>query len=75
MSMIAALPNERDLVNGDQAKVAIADLDGQPHVFVNVTAEVPDRHLLDAWILPADPTLLRGIARDLSAAADRLGTL
>jgi len=66
------LPNERDLVDGDFACVAAGDLDGVSHAFILVTADVPNRHLLDGWILPADAALLRGIARDLAAAADAL---
>jgi len=68
-----ALPNERELVDGDFACVAVGDLDGVSHAFILVTADVPNKHLLDGWILPADPVLLRGISRDLAAAAEALG--
>lgn len=72
---IDALPNEHDLVEGDHAMVGVADLNGQAHLFVSVTAKVPDAHLLDGWILPASSDLLRGIARDLAAGADALDEL
>lgn len=72
---VEALPNERDLVDGDHAMVGLADIKGQPHLFVSVTAKVPDAHLLDGWILPASSQLLRGIARDLAAGADALDEL
>lgn len=73
MPTTTALPNERDLVDGQFAAVGLADIDGRPHAFVYVVADgVPDRHLVDSWILPADATLLRGLAGDLAAAADAL---
>lgn len=64
--------NERDLIDGEFASVGVADLDGVPQAFVSVTADVPNDHLLDGWILPADAALLRGISWDLAAAADVL---
>lgn len=72
---VEALPNEHDLIDGDHAMVSVADINGQPHLFVSVTAKVPDAHLLDGWILPASSQLLRGIARDLVAGADALDEL
>ncbi len=72
---VEALPNDHDLVDGDHAMVGVADINGQPHLFVSVTAKVPDAHLLDGWILPASSGLLRGIARDLVAGADALDEL
>ena len=72
---VETLPNEHDLIDGDHAMVGVADIKGQPHVFVSVTAKVPDAHLLDGWILPASSELLRGIARDLVAGADALDEL
>lgn len=72
---VETLPNEHDLVEGDHAMVGVADIKGQPHLFVSVTAKVPDAHLLDGWILPASSELLRGIARDLVAGADALDKL
>jgi len=72
---VEALPNEHDLVAGEHAMVGVADIEGQAHLFVSVTAEVPDAHLLDGWILPASSELLRGLARDLVAGADALDEL
>lgn len=64
--------NERDLIDGQFAYVSVANFKGALQMFVSVTADVPDPGLLDGWFLPADAALLRGIGRDLKAAADAL---
>jgi len=72
---VETLPNEHDLVDGQFASVGVADVRGEPLVFVMVTAEAADRVNLDGWFLPASSELLRGIARDLVAGADALDEL
>lgn len=48
---------------------------GEAEVYVSSSVKCPTAPLNDPWWLPADPAILRGLAADLTAAADELDTL
>lgn len=62
------------LVDGDHIAVQlVGGSAADAELLVSPTVDCRQRVTNDPWWLPADPAVLRGLARDLTGAADRMG--
>jgi len=68
--------DERVLVDGQYLSAVVPTAVGDRHdVFLLPAAGLPNGVDNDGWWFPTDPSILRGLARDLQAAADALDHL